>query len=271
MVYWTEQNINYLKDNFLSKTHLEMANVLGTTEGAVKTRCSQLKLRKKNQYYTNETYFDTWSHDMAYILGYIMADGYVRYRADISVYSLSFCLSNNDVDFLHFANSQICNNKSIYNCIGCANNKISSVQYNSKHMMDRLGELGVINRKTGHETMKFVPDEWKLDFVRGYFDGDGSISFGKNTSTFSCFICSASLDIITELRDFFGFGNITKPHEYENTVYKIPFYRWSVQKKSELEVFRNSLYQTGSFCLDRKKSRLFEVDTNYNYRRKAVC
>jgi len=63
------------------------------------------------------------------------------------------------------------------------------VSYSSKYMIDRLVSFGVIPRKTRHETMGFVPDIWKPDFIRGYFDGDGCVYTRKNRNDFECSIC----------------------------------------------------------------------------------
>lgn len=64
------------------------------------------KLRKR-KYTINEFYFSKWSHDMAYILGFIMADGCIQHpdykltkcgkQVDISkigqlLYNGNFCL-----------------------------------------------------------------------------------------------------------------------------------------------------------------------------------
>ena len=53
---------------------------------------------------------------------------------------------------------------------------------NSKRLVEKLIEYGIDNDKS--HTLRFptcVPDEYLCDFVRGYFDGDGSIS-GNQTS-----------------------------------------------------------------------------------------
>lgn len=162
-----------------------------------------------------------------------------------------------------FFNSKICKNKNIYTRTRPNNLKLCTVHYNSKYLIDRLISLGVVPRKTGIETMEHVPDEYKLDFVRGYFDGDGSISISesKNKTQFNCNICGTSLNILEQIQSLFNFG-IIRPQPLRTTT-SIQLYIWQVKKKSDLEVFRNLIYQTGSFCLQRKKDKLFAIDTVY--------
>jgi intein-encoded DNA endonuclease-like protein len=128
-------------------------------------------------------------------------------------------------------------------------------------MVDRLISLGVIPNKTGSETMKYVPDEWKTDFIRGFFDGDGSISIRNDNSNFSCFICSQNKEILSDICNYLKIGNIVEVSKYSKA-YSKPFYQWRIQKKCDLELFRNTIYSNGQ-SLSRKRELLFSIDTKY--------
>ena len=128
-------------------------------------------LKKKN-----EAFFQTWSSDMAYVLGFFAADGsmYVNPRGS---HYLAFY--SNDVGIL----------KKIQLCLE-SNHKISkrsisgksagsryTLQIGSKKMYKDLLGLGMMKNKSKFLKFPFVPNEYLGDFVRGYFDGDGNVLF----------------------------------------------------------------------------------------------
>jgi intein-encoded DNA endonuclease-like protein len=53
------------------------------------------------------------------------------------------------------------------------------IAFNSKIIIDRLGNYGVVARKTGYEDYRNIPDEYYFDFLRGFMDGDGCSSRGR--------------------------------------------------------------------------------------------
>lgn len=60
--------------------------------------------------------------------------------------------------------------------------------------MNRLNELGVYENKTFKlEFLKILNEKLYHHFIRGYFDGDGSISSNKKGSAFIQFIGTKSL------------------------------------------------------------------------------
>lgn len=124
----------------------------------------------------NENFFKKWSSEMAYILGYIVADGSLVINPRGSRY---LEIQSTDGDLL----------SQIKRTLGCGH-KISTRKRNEKWKIVRRLQIGskkifndllkheVKPRKTGHEIMPEIPDIYVCDFVRGYFDGDGCISFG---------------------------------------------------------------------------------------------
>lgn len=133
-------------------------------------------------------YFENWSHDMAWILGFTMADGYVI-NTD-KTHLAGFRLSCKDRCILEFIKSEICPESKIYKTKAYLKktNKYYDgleLRVHSKKIIEDLIKLQVIPNKTGKECIPdSMPDEYLPSFIRGFFDGDGSFGlyfYGKAT------------------------------------------------------------------------------------------
>ena len=135
------------------------------------------RIRKHN---CNEDYFEKIdSNEKAYWLGLLFADGYVRKRKPFNgkhkqggVVGIS--LKNGDEYLLE---KLIIDFESTYRLTKQIKNNFLSykLEVNSSKMTDDLINLGCVPNKS----LKLLPpnltDEFISHFIRGYFDGDGSI------------------------------------------------------------------------------------------------
>lgn len=125
---------------------------------------------------TVENFFDTWSTNMAYVLGYFAADGTMYQNKRGSCY---VAFTSTDRELIELI-------KRLMN----ASNTIESysnpkkdwktryvLQIGSKNIYKRLLELGFTPRKSLTLIFPEIPDDILGAFLRGYFDGDGSASF----------------------------------------------------------------------------------------------
>lgn len=121
------------------------------------------------KYFVNENFFDEWSSKMAYVLGFWFADGYMRHEKS---YRISFCSKDSDMLFL-IRKCLDSNHKIIFERKDDSKNLIIF----SKRLYLKLLELGGIRCKSRKVTFPAIPDNFLPDFIRGYFDGDGSVFF----------------------------------------------------------------------------------------------
>lgn len=137
---------------------------------------NNVSLRKR--YKINENYFDKIdTPNKAYILGFLYADGGNTSNYDKKRYCVTITLKQSDVQILNDIKNEIGYESPIklreYN-----NGPIATFDICNKHIVLKLHELGVVPNKT--LTLQFP--EW-LDknlyshFIRGYFDGDGCITY----------------------------------------------------------------------------------------------
>jgi len=134
-------------------------------------------------------YFETINtEEKAYWLGFIAADGCVTNR------SLNLCISKTDVE--HLKKFRDCINpkrpikeyKSKYSPIPLTFVNISNIK-----ITESLIQYGIVERKTFKlHKLPDIPEELIRHFIRGYFDGDGSLSqhFAKHSPGYTGFTFS---------------------------------------------------------------------------------
>lgn len=236
------------------KTHSkdEIAEILGySTEHVRKImRTSGYKHYPKN-YLCNHEYFKNWSNDMAYIVGFITADGNIHNKRPY----LSIELQREDKEFLIKLKNKIYPDSNIYDCIHYdkRNKKehfTSKWTFHSKEIIKDLEKYSIFPNKTGKHLLNFdIPKEYINDYVRGFFDGDGSIFISKNIKSVT-FVC-ASVKFLESLQKLIP---IPTTICYINNP---PYIRFC--KKSDVVIFRDWLYNSKSdLYLERKKKIFYE-------------
>lgn len=126
------------------------------------------KVGQPRQHKVNEKFFDSWSKEMAWVLGFIVTDG---------------CISNNSVNVIQKDTKilRVIADKMDADFVLTTPTKTKrtpALLINSKHMKDRLFELGVTENKSLSVDFPNVPNEFRADFIRGVVDGDGSVLDG---------------------------------------------------------------------------------------------
>ncbi len=129
-----------------------------------------------NRKSVDTTFFKKWSPEMAYILGFFLADG----TFDITKrggYYFGFHIT--DRELLYQIRSSLCAEHKISERVVKVNESQSyRLQIGSKEMCQDLLKLGVSPRKTFQLLVPEIPRQYVFDFIRGYFDGDGNVWFG---------------------------------------------------------------------------------------------
>lgn len=206
----------------------------------------------------NKNFFKKWTPEMAYILGFFAADGYMTLNKRGA----------------HFWNIHINDKKllmEIKKTIGSEHkislrvkkrieDKISyRLQIGSKEMYNDLYDLGMRQNKTKSLTVPNIPDKYFCHFVRGYFDGDGNVWSGlihknRRTSTLSIqtVFTSCSKNFLQSINDKLEKHGIKKGVLKKG---KGNFYRLTYSVYGSLNLYSfmyNGLY-TSKLFLDRKR------------------
>lgn len=199
-------------------------------------------LNTLNRGSVNHHYFKHWSANMAYILGFLVADGYIdkKYRF------ITFAIHQKDIEILEFIKKELgCDQDIKY--FNTKTTPAIRLYIGSKIIAQDLKELGIENKKTFRlKIPKDMPDLFFPDFLRGYFDGDGCATLKRNKQL-HCQMVSVSYDFLVEIRrkcDNIGYIYNSKTSKNNNVYY------WHLNQHDSWK-FRDLIYN-GNFCLQRK-------------------
>ena len=197
--------------------------------------------------YVNNNYFSEQNNRMAYIMGFFAADGNVSKNGN----RIQSQLSLKDKGHLEMIQSEIG---------GCEVYEYESNGYKScgwhccsSQIKKDLAVYGIIPHKTGTLSIPKVLDKqyWK-DFIRGYFDGDGTIC--KDGTGFRVTITSANKEILEDINSYFEENGIKPSNLYKDHNNICIRFR----SQASIDIY-NLLYYNGCLCLKRKKEKYIEL------------
>ena len=148
-------------------------------------------------YDVNHNFFSSWSSSMAYVLGLWFADGHMYSRKRKGKYTkiISIKLHSRDSDLLNEILSLMGSNHILYQY----NDNCSFFSLTSSSLYDDIIKIGGEPNKSLVAKFPNINDKFLPDFIRGYFDGDGSIFKRNNRITYNSNFSSASSDFIYPL------------------------------------------------------------------------
>ena len=237
-INWTEEQINFIIEYYKKKNSvLEIAQMFDTSQETIRKLLHKNNIKTKSKSEKakesrprNSGYFkiiDT--PDKAYWLGFLYADGGIQLRN--KSYSLRINLKKEDDAHLYkFLKAIDATSFKIKYTIKKTKDKIYEGCYVSicdKEMVQDLIDKGCAPRKS--LILKFpnenqVPNNLLSHFIRGYFDGDGSISYRivhpeTGTKYFSMNILG-TLDFLTKVKEILEINHIKL--NKQNKHYSLP-------------------------------------------------
>lgn len=212
------------------------------------------------KYEVNDNYFKIQSHNMAYILGLLASDGNVARDEN----KISLELEETDSYLLDNINSLVGNTRPIKYYVHKHNNgtetKAAKIQVWSAEWKKDLAIYNIVPVKT--KILKpptFLDKKYYISYLKGYFDGDGSIYYNLNIKKWSLNFCGASYDVIKWIHDIFinDYGIVVGKVEEQTLETGNKFYRFYLTNKSGLKKIYQMWYQdeTSSICLSRKQEK----------------
>jgi hypothetical protein len=191
----------------------------------------------------NHNFFESIDSEIkAYLLGWIYSDGYLTTRNRVGIK-----LNKKDFEILELFKQNIAPGITILND---KNSKV--IQFNSKKLYDDLVKVGVKLNKT-YESYKLPSLDKKLlpHFIRGYFDGDGSISFTNKNKTI-VYICSINKEILEDMKVNMPFNCKIYTEKRDHLGWKDMYRLMPVGGTKSIKSFYNYLYNNANYYLTRK-------------------
>jgi len=205
------------------------------------------------KYFVDSNYFEKVDNqNKAYILGLLYADGY----NGISSNSIRLMLQKEDKDILDIIRKEIKTDKPLRLYQKSLKNPnwkdMYALDIENKKMCKDLNNLGCIQAKTFKIVFPyFLKDEYISHFIRGYFDGDGCITYSKKNMYISFVGTSEflnSLKIIFTKELNFSDVKFSKRHKDKNdNIYNLLY-----GGNKQISKFKTWLYKDAQIFMKRK-------------------
>ena len=205
------------------------------------------------------------TEEKAYFLGLLYADGSISIKTDKSCQCLKYRFQISLADealiekiskFFPFLNV----NSFDFGKYKENWSKQFSLRKTSKFLVEDLINNGMLERKSeGNSALLSVPniDEKLLHhFIRGFFDGDGSISIPKKRPNLRRVeICCSSKNFLSQVKSILEANRVNCPIFRERTVNKIsPLYILEWVNFNDICLLKEYIYKESTIHLSRKKN-----------------
>lgn len=245
---------------------LYCAKSIGTSQRKVKEILKEYNIKIRNfseasicsnqnrALFKDKDYFNNQSHNMAWLMGFIASDGSIGLKDN----GIKITLSLKDKEILEKIKQEVKIENQIREYTTSDGFDCCSIEWACKEHKDALREYNIIPQKT----FKLLPpdklkDEYKIDYIRGYFDGDGSVNLIQNKSL-RWQVCSATKPILEFIVDtLYNQFNIPKVNiQTQKRVHNIYYIQYSTNATKKIY---NILYTPNSLYLQRKKEHFDEI------------
>jgi|SRR5690554_1266928 len=244
------------------KTNKAVRSILTYYDIPIRGRYDSYKIsrNKENALRVNEDFFFTDSNDLYYFIGLMGSDGCLT---DKNVVHLGM----HDKDVVEYAKSIIGLQNELRQRRQREGGIIYVFSFGNPKIANRLKHFGIAPRKSLNYSPKNIPKNYHKDFVRGMFDGDGTIyknkrplANGEYSINYRVGFVSASKDCIYYLKsiidDAIGTDLNVTFYSKGNGLYRIQF---SAHK--DVTNFAKWMYgeDLEHFGMARKKEKFKEV------------
>lgn len=243
----------YIIKNYSSKSTKEIKEYTGlsiTTIMRVLKR-NNIKNKTSKLYSYNYDFFENIdSEEKSYWLGFLYADGYVRKRNISS--ELRLKLSIKDIDHLYLFKNILKSTSPIR-----INNDQAVIYICGKKIVDDLINNGCFQNKSSSITFPELDKNLIRHFIRGYFDGDGSIKFTDKKNP-SLNIVSGSFIFLEEIKKTISIScNIRNPKIFVSSNGNYGNIFWN--SIPDIVSIYFYLYKNSNVYLNRKKQIFLKI------------
>lgn len=188
-IAWTDEQVAYILDKYLNENYTlkQLGQEFGCSYGTIRAVLNKHNIQSrgnKQGYPRNEFYFNKIdTKEKAYWLGFLYADG--------CVHSNSYEISVNITDKEHI--------EKFKSAIGAVNHKITETNDKRFENAKTLYQFAIKDQQLHTDLIKWgcipqkslaltkipnIPRDYVSHFLRGYFDGDGSLHYLQGTDNF---------------------------------------------------------------------------------------
>lgn len=203
----------------------------------------------------------------SYILGLIYSDGCLSF--DQHCHRFKITISLNDLEVMEEIHKLMTPNKKLYEYKHPKGRKPTySVISCNEGDIDFLREIGVTERKSNNIIFPNIEKQYISHFIRGYFDGDGSVYVNKtktiynehvkNYSYINANFTTGSLAFASKLCEILNenkiLAHLVKDSRQEHNTWYVKIY-----EKQSIKRFYEWVYCDADLYLTRKKNKFTEM------------
>lgn len=257
-----EKIIKYYYDN-PDKQVKEINKIFKLTKRTMNNLFKEFNIssRRKNRYTLNEYFFDIIDNELkAYLLGYLFADGFV---GDEKYNNIVFSQKKEDAEAVKLLKKSI----EYTGDLRIFKPRISSfknssdqvaINFSSMHMANTLRNCG-LSKKEFYDKFPKLNNVLMRHFIRGFFDGDGSITLTRSTYKDKIYYGGAFNIIINKklVNSFLNlFNEIHFTIDQSKTDYMVYL---KCNSKKSIKLIYNYFYKDSKYFLSRKKKKFDEI------------
>lgn len=220
-------------------------------------------LRKK--YFCDTDYFKNENPRMAYVLGFLAADGSIALKNN----TLKITLSQKDKELLEQIREELKYTGEIKDTTTNDGFDISTLQIVCREYKQDLQKYNIVPKKTYTFTFPTALDKkYWIDFIRGYWDGDGTIcTAGKEAIRAS--LCGYKKDFLE-----FVLSYLEKQYQIPKVAIRQRnhTYYFQYSNNSTILLYKALYYEDNVMCMKRKKEKfdLLCADNNLSTRQRVL-
>lgn len=208
------------------------------------------------------------SHNGAWLLGFYAADGYLP-NTKGAKNRVVLSLQPQDKDALELIKQELSYTGSINKYHNSTLDKdFYSLAFTSSQIRQTLESYGIVNNKTFiFNKIPNIDDKYKIDFIRGYFDGDGCIYSSDKRVRMS--FTSGNKYILYDITDYlYHHYSISKQNVHTSYKSKNPSYSICYGKADSFKL-GHLFYDNDYLALPRKKAHFYKLERKFPLIRKG--
>lgn len=251
--FWNSEEEQYLIDNYSNMPIKKIAEVINRSYMAIALKAMLLGLKVEYSYHEpsyNDMFFDTWSKELGWFVGVVLSDGHVSNMPNNKFVRIKMCdrdvieklgtLTDYKLNILEFDSKEEKHSASF------------TISFNGRKIWDFFTDLGMDNNKSTTAFLPDIPEQHFNHFVRGVFDGDGSIYLTEKNYPYAS-ICGTK-KVVYGLADILGIKH--NIHKYSDVTFSVQY-----TGKRAIE-FLNFIYKDSQ--------NIIRMDRKYDKYKKAL-
>lgn len=207
------------------------------------------------KYHFNENYFKNMNPNVAYVLGFLAADGTISSKSNC----LKITVAERDSELLEKFKEEFEYDGKVKHNVNNKGYSIATLEINSAIYKEDLKKYNIVPNKTFTFSIPdTIPNEFLIDFIRGYWDGDGTIcTAGKSAIRSS--LCSARKETLEQILNFLEDKYNIPKVSVQTTMRKNPLYYIQYSNNSTKKLFKAFYYKEELLYLKRKYEKFCEL------------